>query len=273
MAFQRLQYYCSKCENVLRETESEIILGGISEPCPFCGSLLSESLGKRRLGQKAGNVPVFQAASKVPRLTIDIRKVDSMLPFLSLGQRILLSGRQSQKIIERLAVRAQLPHRHGGLDSDVVIVDGGNSSDPYLCINFARQYGLDVSITLSRIISARAFTIYQLENLISRELLPVVKKRGAKIVMISDMLAMFSDPHLDMKDAARQIGSILESISKLRECLVIASVSGPTRYDDVISRSFDRVIHLHDGEDGVSVGLEESRCAIREDDLEVISRR
>ena len=209
----------------------------------------------------------------MPRLTIDIRRVDTVLPFLSLGQRVFITGRHSQKIIERLAVRAQLPHRLGGLDSDVIIIDGGNSSDPYLCTSLARQYGLDPCSVLSRIVSSRAFTIYQLENLVSHELPRVIKKYRAKIVMISDMLAMFSGPRLDRADASRQVGSILKSISGIKECLVIASASGPTIFDDTVASSFDRTIRLQDSDDRISVGLGDTSCMVAECDLESIPRR
>src|SRR6266481_2080515 len=121
----RLQYYCSNCKNILREMEYEMELSHVVEPCPFCGSLLSDSLQKRSLVPKPEKPILFQSASKVPRLTIDIEKIDSSLHLFSLGQKVAIIGNQSQKLIERLVVRAQLPHRYGGLDSHVIVVDAG----------------------------------------------------------------------------------------------------------------------------------------------------
>ena len=266
-----LQYYCSGCNTVLRETDCDIGVPGIAEPCPFCGSLLSESLQKRHLAHKAEKV-VFQTASKMPRLTVGIKKIDSILPFLSMGQRVLLVGPYSQKLIERLAVRAQLPPRCGGLDSYVVIVDGGNSSDPYLGISLARQCGLGVEKTLSKIISSRAFTAYQLENLVSKELPEVMKKYGARLVMLSDMLAMFvDDPYLGKDDAEKLLASISRSVSALEECLVVASISSTAKYGGTIMRSFDRIIHLRQINGEIAVCTDDKVCVMREKDLEVIS--
>ena len=99
--------------------------------------------------------PLFQKASQIPKLTLDIPKLDSVLHFLTLGQKICISGIHVQKILEKICVRAQLPHRYGGLDSRVLLVDGANSSDLYQCVNFAQQYGLDVYKILDGIISSK----------------------------------------------------------------------------------------------------------------------
>jgi len=60
---------------------------------------------------------VFQKASKIPKLTLDISQIDSALQFLTLGQKLSITGVHAQKVIERICVRAQFPHRYGGLDS------------------------------------------------------------------------------------------------------------------------------------------------------------
>ena len=271
-SFASLQYYCANCNTILREAESELDLSFISEPCPFCGSSLSESLQKRHLGQKTQDRVSFQPASQVSRLTTDIEKMDSILYSLGLNQRVAIVGTNSQTLVERLAVRAQLPHRHGGLDSNVILVDGGNSSDPYLSINFARQYGVDVNQALSKIISSRAFTIYQLENLITHELLSIISRYSARIVIISDLLAMFSDPYLDHIDAQKTLDSILNFISTLKECLVIVSISKHTKYDDIL-KSFDRIICLSNKDNSISVDIDNKNFSLKQNELELVMHR
>jgi hypothetical protein len=221
---------------------------------------------------KTERVVFFEPASQIPRLTLDIKKIDFTLQFLRLGQKVAIVGYDSQKLIERLVVRAQLPHRHGGLGSHVILVDGGNSSDPYLGISFARQYGLEIEDVLSKIISSRAFTVYQLESLITHELTSIITQYDAKLVVISDLLAMFSDdPFLDKQDAKRILDSILLSISKLKECLVVVSISKPTKPE--IMKSFDRVIRLSNKDDDITVDLDDKNYTIKEKDLEIISHR
>src|SRR5438445_10290352 len=126
----------------------------VIEPCPECGSLLSQSLQRRPVVKQTRQKFVFQSASKLPKLCFDIEKLDSVLHFLRPGQVIGISGKKSQYLIERLCVRAQLPKRFGGLDSHVILVDGNNRSDVYLCVEFARQYGLNPDDVLSKIISS-----------------------------------------------------------------------------------------------------------------------
>ena len=253
--------------------EYEVEPSHIVEPCPLCGSLLSDSLQKRPLVPKSEKPVLFQSASQVPRLTIDIEKIDSSLHLFSLGQKVAIVGHQSQKLIERLMVRAQLPHRYGGLDSHVILVDAGNSSDPYLGISFARQYGLDIRNSLLKIISSRAFTVHQLENLITNELSDVVSKYNAKIVVISELLSMFDDPYLDRTDVKLLLESIMESISKLKQCLVIVSISKLEKYSHTIKKSFDRTIVLTNNDDSILIEIDNKNYAVKKSRIEVISHR
>lgn len=240
------------------------------ESCPYCGSLLSEVGSMKKMESKV----IFEHASRVPRLTTDITKIDLLLHFLSLNQKVVIVGCGSQTLIERLVVRAQLTHRYGGLDSRVIVVDGGNSSDPYLCINFIRQYGLDIEGALWKIISARAFTVYQLESLITQELPRMIKKYDAKFVVISDLLEMFvNDPYLDKTDARRLLDSISNSILKLNDCLVVVSISKLIKYGDVM-KSFDRIIRLSHKNDAIIVNIDHiDPFVIKTDDLEIVSHK
>lgn len=240
----------------------------LPKACPHCGS--SSGLGL----QKIENKVIFQPASQVPRLTTGIAKMDTVLHFLSLNQKIAIVGPGSQKLIERLAVRAQLTNRYGGLDSHVIIVDGGNSSDPYLCVNFIRQYGLDTQNALSKIISARAFTVYQLENLITHELPNMVQKYDARFVIISDLFAMFAnDPYLDANDIMRLLDSISESILKLNDCIVIVSISKLIKYWDTMIKSFNRIIVLSNKNDLTTIKIDHhDPFVMKMNDMETVSQ-
>src|SRR5262249_16635589 len=98
----------------------------------------------------------------------------------------------------------------------VIIIDAGNSSDIYSAVNFARQYGLDLKDMLKRIVVSRPFTIYQLANLVTYELLKAVQKFDAKTIIISDILRMFlQDSQTRIKDATRMIKEIINSLRQL----------------------------------------------------------
>src|SRR5919106_1150774 len=94
-----LQYFCSTCGRVLKETSSmELPKDQLREVCPGCGSLLVESLQNRRLSpalleqKPAANtiqkpsgglstdfqIALQQVESSTRKLTFDIEKLDSL---------------------------------------------------------------------------------------------------------------------------------------------------------------------------------------------------
>jgi hypothetical protein len=182
------------------------------------------------------------------RLTFDIPKLDSLL-INDLAEKGLICvtssssngerGRKRRKkrdddsngyyyyydnnkaantLVTRLCVRALISERQGGFESPAVIfVDAGNCSDIYQCVNFARQYMLDLDKILDKIIVSRPFTIHQLGSLIIKELEDQIIQSGAKIVIISDILKMFNnqDPQIDIDESKWLIREISRSLRKL----------------------------------------------------------
>ena len=243
-----LRYYCGNCNNVLKETTTANL--GISkiDSCPFCGILIHTSLKKHSITSQIQHKPkpLFQKASQIPKLTLDIPKLDSVLHFLTLGQKICISGIHAQKIIERICVRAQLPSRYGGLNSNVLLIDGANSSDLYQCVDFAQQYGLDdVNKILNGIISSRAFTVYQLTNTILKELHNAIIQYDVKIIVITNLLYYFTnDPYLDMHEMKTILKEIIKTLNKIQNCLVVVSFDISTQYDYLFSELFSRTINI-----------------------------
>jgi len=271
-----LQYYCSNCNNILKESDSEIQLIHTLEPCPFCGTLLSDTIKQRRIQNKP-HFPsiVFQKASQIPKLTFDIEKIDSTLNFLTANQKVCIAGVHTQKLVERLCVRAQLPCRYGGLDSKVLLIDGANSSDLYQCVDFAQQYGLDVKKILSGIISCRTFTVYQLANLIVHQLHNAIKQYGVKILVITHLLNFFTnDPYLNYHEMQQILQTVLESLKKVENCLVVVSLGSSTQFDDMVLQSFSRTIKIKSDYNALSVSISDSgknqTMLLDSDTLEII---
>jgi RecA/RadA recombinase len=95
-----------------------------------------------------------------------------------------------------------MSRRHGGFGSpSVIFIDAGNCSDIYQCVNFARQYGLDIQKVMDSIIVSRPFNIHQLTGLLIDELDPsvVTQRFDAKLVVISDLLKMFTPQQQDSR--------------------------------------------------------------------------
>jgi len=260
MSKASLQYYCGNCENVLKEVDFEIDVSNSVESCLFCGTILSGTIQKRFLNSSVKPLStIFKKASSLPKLTLDIPKLDEILHFLTINNKVCISGIHTQKLIERLCVRAQLPHRYGGLDSKVLLVDGANSSDLYQCVDFAQQYGLDANKILHGIISSRTFTVYQLANTIIHEVSHAIKQYNVKVLVITNMLNYFTnDLHLDTNEMKIILKEIIKTLHKIQNCLVIVSLGFPTQYDSLFLKLFSRTIHIQNSYNTLSVHVNDN---------------
>jgi hypothetical protein len=155
-------------------------------------------------------------------------------------------------LVTRLCVRALLSRRQGGFESPAIIfIDAGNCSDIYQCVNFARQYGLDIQKVMDSIIVSRPFNIYQLAGLLIDELDPaVVKERfGAKLVVISDLLKMFTpqqDSQIEPDESLWLVKEIARSLRRLtgHVLLVVSIRECPAQYRRLLLPLFDNKMHI-----------------------------
>ena len=178
-------------------------------------------------------LPKFQTAYEElsSRFTFDIKKIDNSIS-ITAGQSVCISGSERKYInilLIRLCVRALLPKRKrygggGGFGSSpnvIVIYAAGNSLEDtfYPYVNFVRQYyGLDIKKVLKNTIITRAFTIYQLANIIIHELPRVICQFDAKLIVIFDLPDMFlRDPQIEIEEAEHILKEIVNSIRKRRE--------------------------------------------------------
>lgn len=142
---------------------------------------------------------------------------------LLVGDIVSIIGisRVTNLILTRICVSSLLPKRHGGLckrnlNSNVFILDAGNSTDVYQFVDFMKQYGLDIKKTLQKIIVSRVFTIYQLIHFLVYELSRIIHKYNINLVVIPDLLEMFvQDPQLHMKEAKSLIREIAAALRKI----------------------------------------------------------
>ena len=94
-----------------------------------------------------------------------------------------------------------------------------------------------------RIIVSRAFTIYQLVDLITNELPKVVRRFDTKVLIIRDMLRMFIDSQIRIDEARPPIKEITNSLP--RDMSVIVSLSRvPSPQYKMLSLCFDRCIDV-----------------------------
>ena len=266
-----------------------------TEQCLKCGSLLSSKNLIRKLKLKEHNsieeqqhlssslllrrtseeilFPKFQTAyydieDRRRRITLDIEKIDSSIT-LTTEDCVCIIGeaRCANAILMRLCVRALILKRQRKLleFAKVIFIDAGgknNSSDSfYRCVNFARQYGLDIKKVLQSIVISRAFTIYQLTDLIIYELPRVIQQLEAKVILISDLLNMFvCDPQIKIEEGERMIKEIINSLRKIsstatNNTLIVVSLyrhhhhhyssfSSSYLYEKILLPRFDKCIEI-----------------------------
>src|SRR5918999_2197269 len=263
------QYRCSRCSTVLKETNSpidiSILRSFLNERCMVCDNHLHERTVIVKVQQPplrpSENTPpppahtllspslsmipmIFETAYDVQqrshKLSFGISQIDSLIDLSDSGGSICVAtsknskdgGFHAQTLLTRLCVRALMSRRHGGFGSpSVIFIDAGNCSDIYQCVNFARQYGLDIQKVLDSIMVSRPFTIHQLAGLLLYELeSAAIHRFGAKLVVVSDMLKMFSqeasDPQLDHDEAQWLLKEIAMSLQRISaQALVVISLN------------------------------------------------
>ena len=240
-----IKYYCSKCDTLLKTTrddfDTDFKFSNSQEECPCCGSLISKTLRKEKVHGTATTTNMDLSSSSLcllppppkiqtayeqfsNRLTFGIEKIDSVLE-LTTGETVCIVSTDHNNsnnkyanniLLSRLCVRALMLKRQGGFNSPkVIFVDAaGNTSDIYQCVNFARQYGLNIKKTLQSIVVSRSFTMYQLANTIINDLPKVLEQfSGAKVIVIGNLLSLFvNDPQVQIKEAKSLIRQIVNAV-------------------------------------------------------------
>jgi hypothetical protein len=260
---ERFIYYCSNCSCVLRVRRdlgpTVETVDSLSGRCIGCGRGLEDNI-ECRLAPVPNDWPdirltdtvalqkkttPFTSAASFPHFSLGFPRLDSLLRPFSSQHLIVLSGGAASAVAELMAFRAQLPLEAGGLDSTVFFIDGGNRSDPYLFSSFARQRGLKPAVAMRRVATCRVFTIYQLADLISEHLVRAAEDYAAKLVVVSDLLGTFNEPELEEREARRLLGAVEGGIKRVKkDSLVLATLSSPNKYDDMIMVWADTTVSL-----------------------------
>jgi hypothetical protein len=159
-------------------------------------------------------------------LSLNMRNVNQLFPGFAIGDFAVLYGSQSVlSLASLLCVSAQLPTQLGGLGGNVVFVDGGNTFRLYQVARLARLHHLDPKQTLERIYISRAFTAYQMTELIL-EKLEAIKQYDAKLAIISDIAGFCLDKDVLDSEARRvysQVTAYLSNFAKENQIILIAT--------------------------------------------------
>ncbi|MCW4009342.1 MAG: hypothetical protein NWF05_01815 [Candidatus Bathyarchaeota archaeon] len=160
-------------------------------------------------------------------LSLNMRNVDDLFPGFTPGDfAVIYSSSSLASFASLLCVRAQLPAQLGGLSSNVVFIDGGNTFKLHQVARLAKLHHMDPKQVLDRIYLSRAFTAYQMTALIMEHLQSAVEKYHAKLVVISDLAGLFSDKDIPDEEARRvfsQVVAYLQSFTRQNKIILIAT--------------------------------------------------
>ncbi len=180
----------------------------------------------RRIKRMSQNLIVKPTMAQ-PYFSLNMPDVDELFPGFTPGDFAVLYGSPSViSLTSLLCIRAQLPVQLGGLGSNVVFIDGGNTFRLYKIARLAQLHHLNPRQALERIFISRAFTAYQLTSLILDKLEETVQKYNAKLVVISDIAGFFSDTDIPNEEAQKiysQIINYLSSFAKKHQIILIAT--------------------------------------------------
>ena len=153
--------------------------------------------------------------------------IDNLFPGFTTGDFALLHGTSAvQPLALLLCVRAQLPNQLGGLGTDVVFVDGGNTFRLYQVSHIAQIHQLDPTQVLKRIYISRAFTAYQLTSIVLEKLKETVHRLNAKLVIISDIAGLYLDKDVPTEEAEKVFTKLvthLSSFAQENQLIIIAT--------------------------------------------------
>ncbi len=187
---------------------------------------------------------LLQNALVKPLLSFNIPNVDDLFQGFGEGNFAALYGSSDVLSLSLLlAVRAQLPSQLGGLETNVVFIDGGNSFRLYEVSRIAQLHQLDPRQVLKRIFISRAFTAYQLTSLILEKLKETVDRFGSKLVIISDMTELFLDTDIPRKETLEVFGQLTSYLFKFAEenQLVVLATCVP-QYDSRLDSFFRAIL-------------------------------
>jgi len=160
-------------------------------------------------------------------LTLNLSNIDEVFPDFATGDFALLYGTSAiLPLSSLLCVRAQLPNQLGGLGTDVVFVDGGNTFRLYQVSRIAQIHQLDPRQVLKRVYISRAFTAHQLTSIVFERLKDTVDRFNAKLVVISDIAGLYLDKDVQAEEAKRvfsQLVSHLSTFAEENQLIIIAT--------------------------------------------------
>lgn len=159
---------------------------------------------------------------------------------------------------ESYCLRAQLPEAYGGFDGVSFFIDGGNAFDIYLFTSIARAHGLNQQEAMDKLVLSRAFTPYELRQLVCKDSESVFRKRDPRLFVVSDVFNLF-EHDLEADESARIMDKIAASIRRTSERrgvpIVMTAASVPEHLERFVDYACNTRVELAEREHAVVARL------------------
>ncbi len=152
----------------------------------------------------------------------------------------LIKGRQRIRILYLSCINSILNGR------DAIFIDGSNTFNPYIISRTAKLFGLDQRDILRHIHVARAFTEYQMEEIVL-DLNKIIEKSNPEILAISNLTSFDDNNNYD------KIIENIKSATKSTGIRTIISNFDP-KDDYYIGSKVDKILNVDDLNIGKDTG-------------------
>ncbi len=150
---------------------------------------------------------------------------------------------------------------------DVVLVDGGNSVDPYGMASLAKRFGMSRLYVLPKVHIARAFTAHQMATLILDVVQEKIEETRADLVVFACLPELFLDEDVDYDEAHQLFLRSLKKIKQIAEnhdivTLVtnagLSKMNGRKRLRRALHETADKLVRIQHHRRGIEIVLPES---------------
>jgi predicted ATP-dependent serine protease len=184
-------------------------------------------------------------AEKKSLFSLNMRNIDDLFPGFVPGDFALIYGSSSiNSLISSICVKAQLPTSLGGLNTNVVYVDAGNTFKISRMKRQAQVHHMNTKKVLKGICLNKALTAYQLTTLIMERLKTEVQKYNSKLIVISDITGLFLDEKIEEDEAWQVFSQIIAYLYNFaHQNKIILIVTSPFYQKSHRSDSLQSLLH------------------------------
>ena len=189
---------------------------------------MRNQLQEMRVNAMAQTLMFKNVAEQTSLLSLNMGQVDDLFPGFAAGDFALIYGSPSiDYLTATLCIRSQIPKDIGGLNSDVLFIDCGNTFNKDQINRTIQRYHLNQKQAISRIHISRACTAYQITSLITEHLKNIVTEFNTKLIIISDITGLFLAEDIPEEEASRvfsQLAAYLQKFARDNKLIIVTTV-------------------------------------------------